>query len=77
MAYASLQEELTDYRRLLRRACATWGGTMPNSVAAWWAAEQALIAQEAADAAARKAEKIATLEEKIAMLQAELAALRA
>lgn len=71
----ALTTQFDTVRKLLRRACARWGATMPADVAAWWAAEQQVMADEQAAADARKAALRADLEAQIAKLQARLAAL--
>jgi hypothetical protein len=61
----ALQDQADEYRSLLRVALQSHPGPLSQRLQTWWTAEQAIIAQEAADRAARRLQRIADLDIKI------------
>ena len=72
---STVQEDCDLLRKLLRKACNKWGGSMPPDILDWWVAEQDVMTAENAEKAAAKAAKVADLQARIADLNAKLAAL--
>lgn len=70
----TVSEEREELERMLRKVCRS-GVTLPNDVAAWWAAEQQQIAQEDAAKEARRQQRITDLTARITELQSQLASL--
>ena len=74
-AMSTVQEDADLLRKLLRKACNKWGGSMPQDIQDWWVAEQDVMAIENATKTAEKAAKVADLQARIADLNAKLATL--
>ena len=72
---STVQEDCDLLRKLLRKACNKWGGSMPQDIQDWWVAEQDTIAAENNAHAAVVAAKRADLQARIDDLNAKLAAL--
>ena len=72
---STVQEDCDLLRKLLRKACNKWGGSMPQDIQDWWVAEQDTIAEENNAHAAIVAAKRADLQARIDDLNAKLAAL--
>ena len=72
---STVQEDCDLLRKLLRKACNKWGGTMPQDIQDWWIAEQDTIAAENNAKTAAVAAKRADLQARIDDLNAKLAAL--
>ena len=72
---STVQEDCDLLRKLLRKACNKWGGTMPQDIQDWWVTEQDTIAAENNAKTAAVAAKRADLQARIDDLNAKLAAL--